>query len=355
LFGRNPGLLGKRRTAEVPAERMVGSEHPVLALQRTAGNLAVPSLLRRCGNRRDAPPPALSEGVSIQRLHAQLQALSAIEEEQGECNCSPSRAGAIQRSVRFLDGDVIRKKNPAEATAKGDFSLGFTPPKLNGNLLQEKDAEARKAIQGPTLATEPATGLTGKFWGGFIAHVSTVPSNSVGYEMYLPTSPPWTASADPSFLGNLLPSYFGKCRGSEEEDEEESGQGEVTKGEAKPSRIKFSVSGPKGEGYLEKQVELHESVHVGLHKEVSDKYLVPWDQKLAQFQKNTVWGETPEIAMVKLFAKAGGTPEQIASQLNQSWNKASDDFHNSDAGKTNPVAGSVNKECTEAWLHYSVP
>ncbi len=198
--------------------------------------------------------------------------------------------------------------------------------------------------------------MTGKFWGGYQAQVSAVPANSVSYDMYLPTSPPWTTSADPAFLGNLLPSYFGKCRGGEEEEDSAgSGQGEMSKGKAKPSRIKFSVSGPKGEDYLEKQVESHEQVHVGHHKGVSDKYLVPWDKKLADFQKNTVWGESRESAIVNLLAKAGGTSKDIASRLNESWNKASDDFHNSDEGKTNPVAGSVNEECTEAWLHYAVP
>lgn len=247
--------------------------------------------------------------------------------------------GAVQRSFILDPGNVVENKPLATAVLNGDYSLGYTPPTLN-NVEIPGDvggrAAAERAIAAPSIRGAP----TGSwFLKGFYARVSNVPANHVGFNMYLPAvPPPWVAAPNKDYVAGLLAPDAEQCRNQ---------QGNTA----------FYVRGFPDDQRLAQDVETHEQHHVRDHVLFAHRILGRWDQKLehARIAGTRFRGSTPETAEERLFAAMGGRPDQIARQLHDEWGRASDEYHQTDQGRTNVHSAGASGDCSTSYLRFTVP
>ncbi len=149
--------------------------------------------------------------------------------------------------------------------------------------------------------------------------------------MSLPQPGPWVTTTSPVALKTYGFLNF----------EEEARLGGATE-------IELGVTGVPNHATLSAQVEKHEKVHAADIDRISAEVLRPWDAKLTEAQRTgrAFAAATIGEAQAKLYAHAGGTPDQIATRLNDLWGKASDDFHNTDRGKTRMDNGATGLNST---------
>ena len=323
-------------------------------LQRTIGNRGLGQLIKVAAQKssqsvdsniqkRPSPLISLQRMVKAHEMTTRLESTVTSSENGlvqacrgGGCDCCSSKKESeddlhIQRQVDWQNGQKNHNKNLAVNYANMDFSNGFTPPTLNGSEILSTDA-ASVAINGPTLSVTPASR------GRFTAKVTDVPTNTVSFNMYLPTAGPWSTQADKGTIGAILGGDAESCQGED---------GQTT----------FSVTGIPDHTALAAQVETHEEYHARDHRRLTNNILASWDRKL-WWAKNLGFSYTaadPEAAVAKLYRKMGGTPDEIATRLSQAWDTASDDYHKKTAGKTNIRDAGANDDCSTSYVTVTVP
>ena len=236
-----------------------------------------------------------------------------------EAYSSQVKSSSIQRTILRQTG-VVKNKHLAEQFVNNNNSLGYTPPHVN-NLIVGLDTtreQVAAAVKAPTIA------VTQVREGEYEAVVTEVPTNYVGYMMYLPMPGPWEAAATDvsrtlGFLGIR-------------EDRLPDG--------VQIDHLEVKVTGHDGkDDTLINQVTKHENVHAEDILRLSDEYFVPWDRRLTEAKDRAIrfTGATAEEAKRKVYEAARGTPEQIGAQFFEATERASHDFHATQRGKTVPL------------------
>ena len=261
---------------------------------------------------RPAAAPAVEGGevvrrlLDVQRLAGNAAALRAAEEEP-----------VIRRTVASkLLSKTNKVLNPAVDRPKGLYTLGYCPPVLNGQRIDESAGVqgARGHVELPKLkekATDEGVSLT----------VTKVATNKVTSHQDLLVKPPWRKKKL---------SQDELVRATEGIDIELAGR-DWTEGGS------FEVVGEDGApATLAQQVKLHEDVHAQENLEVSQAVLEPWDEELQQAKdaKQAFTGADRQEAEAALWAHAGATPDQVADRLVQDWGARSDAFHRRPEGAT---------------------
>ncbi|HEY6352167.1 MAG TPA: hypothetical protein VI636_22450 [Candidatus Angelobacter sp.] len=219
----------------------------------------------------------------------------------------------VQRKMLSQTGFIKNKHLAKQLVEDFNCSLGYTPPHLNNLVVQDstKAADFALALKPPTV-TVKQIGET-----EFAATVEEVPTNYVGYLMYLPMPGPWVANA--TQIPQTI-SFMSLGLNAEH-----------------VNQLKVKVTGLKGnDETLEQQVKKHEEVHAADIRRLIDKIFVPWDNKLTKAKEKQIAfkGATAEEACKNLYEAVGGTPKEIAEAFFVAAEKSSDEFHQSGKGKT---------------------
>jgi hypothetical protein len=251
-------------------------------------------------------------------------------------------SGVVQRQVDDVAG-VSNTLDLALKQAAYDGQNGFTPPSINGTRYFPGAADdwAFTALNKPTIAVRNDAEA-----GEFKATVTDVPTNAVGYHMFLPTPPPWRTIVG---LDQKRVSFYGINRevaAEEERERRENLPPPMPRGSVELTTFKKSVGGavleitgdPDSPTLLD-QVTRHETKHAVDIAARRDAIVKPWDLKLTQAKDaHTEYaGASDAAAREALWAAMGGTPAAIAKQLDDDWISDSDTYHASPAGKTNVV------------------
>jgi hypothetical protein len=225
-------------------------------------------------------------------------------------------SGLVQRRLTstFL-ANVTTPYQPARDRLLGQFTLGYTPPVLNGNRIEERGgvAAAQAALNRPTLdARQPKPDT-------YEARVAAVPVNTVSSDQELMVAPPWTANG----TGHQL---VVACEGvgeSNKADRWPAGTLEITGEGDDPQR-------------LATQVKEHEDFHAGDNLAAAADVIGMWDGELEQMRikDRTFAAGTAAEAEASLYRAAGGTPDAIAARVTDQWMKRSDAYHKMEQGKT---------------------
>jgi hypothetical protein len=228
----------------------------------------------------------------------------------------PDKSPPVQRRLTATAvRTVTTPYQPATDRLRGEFTLGYTPPVLNGRRVDEQggQAVARQALGRPTLdvqETRPGT---------FRARVQAEPVNAVSSDQELMVNPPWTAQGS----GHQL---VLACEGL----------GDSSRIDGWPNGT-IEVTGQNNNaGQLQAQVQAHEDYHAADNLNAAADVILPWDTALdAMRQNNSAYeGATAAEAQTRLYQAAGGTPDAIADQVTQEWMARSDAYHRTPAGGT---------------------
>lgn len=248
-------------------------------------------------------------------------------------------AGVMQRQVDDVAG-VSNTFDLALKQAAYDGQNGFTPPSINGTRYFPGAADnwAFTALTKPAIAVRNDVDAA-----DFKATVTAVPTNAVGYHMFLPTPPPWRTivALDPRRI-----SFYGINREVAAEEERERrenlpppmphGSVELTTFKKSAGGAVLEVTGDPDAATLLAQVTRHETKHAIDIATRRDAIVKPWDLKLTQAKDaHTEYaGASDAAAREALWTAMGGTPAAIAKELDDDWTADSDAYHASAAGKT---------------------
>lgn len=255
--------------------------------------------------RRDGPTRSGTPATSAARLRS-LQRVAG----------NRAVSGLLQRKLSgTLVANVTTPYQPARDRLLGQFTLGYTPPLLNGQRIEERGgrAAAQQALNRPTLDVQQTGPQT------FRARVAAEPVNAVSSDQELMVNPPWTAAG----TGHQL---ILACEGlgdSIRMEKWQNGTVEVTGDGNDPQQ-------------LAAQVKAHEDYHAVDNLNAAADIIGSWDGALDQIrQKDRVFeAVTAEEAEARLYRAAGGTPDAIASRVTDEWMAKSDAYHRTAAGKT---------------------
>jgi len=220
----------------------------------------------------------------------------------------------IQRTILEQTG-FVKNKDLAEDCLNKKTSLGYTPPHINDLIVREDTTaeDVADAVKAPRIVVNKVKE------GEYEAVVAEVPTNYVGYRMYLPMCGPWVAQA--TNISDTL--AFAGIR----ED----------RLDFQIDHLEVEVTGHDGKHEtLSQEVEKHENVHAGDILRLKQQYFVPWDKQLikARDQGKRFAGATAEEAVNKVYEYAGGSPREVALAFFKATEEASRAFHKTAKGKT---------------------
>ncbi len=277
-------------------------------------------------------------GEKLQRQPEEEEEEKLMKKQEVETNASgrallgvQGQTMLIQRVATWINGPRIRNKDLAVNTINLDFSLGYTPPVLNGTEITTATG-AKQAIARPSISGRQLPGNKVEVW------FSQTPTNTASFNMYLPTAGPWSTLANRDIVAALIGHDGPQCQNN-------------------PGQTTFSVTGNPDHNALAQQVETHETHHAADHFAKVKSILFPWDAKITKMNnKGTKFKRAdPEAAESALYAAAGGTPNEIAARLQKAWDDASDAFHKTNQGKTNIRGAGANGDCSTSYVTFTVP
>jgi hypothetical protein len=278
-------------------------ERFLLSLQQTAGNRAVGGLVQRW---RDGS----GDARPLHGRHA---------------------SGVVQRRLSATAvRNVTTPYQPATDRLSGAFTLGYTPPVLNGQRVEEQggQAAARQALRGATLDVRQTE------HGTFRARVESEPVNTVSSDQELMVNPPWTAPGN----GHQL---ILACEGL--------GNSITVEGWAAGTLLVTGLNNDPRQ--LQTQVKDHEDYHAADNLNAAADVIGPWDAALGEMERENKSYEAPTDAeaRARLYQAAGGTPANIADRVTQEWMARSDAYHRTPAGGTtvqDPQIDQANRRVT---------
>lgn len=236
--------------------------------------------------------------------------------------------GAAQSTARFVAGPTHNVWNLAARIAAGNFTLGFTPPLLNGSQIMSA-ADAIAAIHRPSLGNR-TSGAGAECW------INTIPDNEASFDMTLPTTGPWSTVTSRVSVAGLL--------------------GHTTC--TAPGDTTFTVQGDPSSAVALANIQRHEQHHATDHETVFNAVAVPWHTALtrARDPRRNFTGANVSACEAALWAAMGGTPDQIATNLWNGWIGANNTFHGTPAGATGSVTGrTANADCSVSSINFSHP
>lgn len=215
------------------------------------------------------------------------------------------RPVAVQRTASFVAGQVHETFNLAERVLSGG-GAGFTPPLLNGTQILSA-ATARSRLVAPTLGGRSTA-------SGVETWVATVGTNTGSFDETVLAPPPWTTVTTKAAIN----ARFGlaQCTGA----------GNTT----------FRANGLPTDAARRTQNRNHEDLHAADHERVFNNLVVPWDANLENARRTNQIFSGPDVATAEasLWAAMGGTPDVIATNLNNQWIAANNALHATPQGRT---------------------
>jgi hypothetical protein len=243
---------------------------------------------------------------------------------------SSASSPAIQRFALWRAGTVNEVNNLADGVINGG-PAGFTPPMLNGAIILST-AQARAAIRRPTLSFSPAAA------GGINAKVDNTPINTGSFEEDVLAPGPWTTVAPKAAVGGLLPA-LGACTGA----------GDST----------FRAIGDPSDAAMHAANRRQEDRHAADNEVAYRGSLVPWDSNLivAEVLEEEFNGPTQADAEAALWARMGGTPDQVADNYFNEAARLGRAFHGTPAGGTigAPTDPLSNADCSTSSAKFTNP
>jgi hypothetical protein len=239
-------------------------------------------------------------------------------------------APTIQRTAKFVKGDRRPDVNPAQQISENkipdaDLYFGKTDFFLNQSLAVG-DALS-KNFKGPLITSTPRAdrGVDCKF--------SSVPDNEGSYKMHLLTplqDGKWTHVTEKKNVLGRFPTMT-DCKKKPNED------------------VNFIV---KAKADQPAQTETHEGKHADDYEDIFNKVVVPWDQGVTKAMKSgaQMAGKDAPACEQQLYTLARQQqPDKILENFATTFNKRSNDFHGTAAGrKPNISIVRVGDDCNAA-------
>jgi len=262
------------------------------------------------------------------------------KQEKPAINHSPGKEpirnfGIINNDLAQLRVDqastVSQTWNLATKRANRDETSGFTPPVVNATEyapgMGSGWVNANLVMPGINTVQEDD--------GVHRTTVTGVPNNTLGYNMYLPAPPgPWNDVADK----NYILGYYGI--------HPLEGAGNVN------LRV---VGHPDNATFLQK-VRAHEDVHAADIDRAINEILMPWDEALQECQRNGTefTGDSQVEAEGALWEAVGGSPQQIAANLDAQWTADNDAYHQSHEGGSDVESATYDPETNTVTLSVNI-
>jgi hypothetical protein len=303
---------------EAPAPAPVGLDASgLIALQRSAGNAAVSTMIQRA---------ALLDAEDVTAVFAQHiegepeedllgAAPSATAGPSGEPEAAPDqllqraiatvgRSRKLLRAATWAAGAVHQTSNLATNFVTRT-APGLTLPALNGTNLTST-AAARGAIARPTLRTVAGG-------GGFDAEVDTIPGNTGSFDETVLAPGPWTHVTSKATIAGRLRTLT-QC----------SAAGDTT----------FRALGNPSDAAMFAANRRHEDHHANDHHTQFDATVLAWDTSLtaAKAAGRKFHAGTAPDAEAALWFAMGGTPDQVAENYFSGCVAAGAAFHSTPAG-----------------------
>lgn len=253
---------------------------------------------------------------------------------------APPRLLALQRAVgnRAVAAVVQRQLTRSPTLQSTPFNLatnivtgrelGITPAIINGNEIPV-DAGSAAAIEAALVAPTVATTQSGT---QFRAR-ATAPVNTVGAHVKLPQPCPATTVDSPARIAMRLGLAEDKVRHGWIY---RSAKVEVL--DRRQANTTATIHGEPSDKQFDAEIKAHEMHHADDHWAAAQQILGAWDQKLSN-PATVGTGATAAEAEANLHQAAGGTPRQVARQLDAELNRRNDVFHNSDEGRQSGLKG----------------
>jgi hypothetical protein len=237
--------------------------------------------------------------------------------------------GLVQRqAVWGAGGTVTENLNIAARAVRGETTLGYTPPTLNGNRLDDV-SQARGKLLEPAI-DQTQRGKT------HVASVRSVPLNTGSFVMELPQRGTWTAASRLQQAFSVAGRY-----GVEAGIQRISELGDQTELAFRPD--------PDEATFLA-NVRTHEQRHADDHRDRFQTTVRDWDDRLttAMNDRAEFHADSEDGARAELFHAVGGTADEVASSFFEGCDRASHDFHRTPAG-AGPDGVSATVESTGWW------
>jgi hypothetical protein len=172
----------------------------------------------------------------------------------------------------------------------------------------------------------------------------------VGANVKYPRNPPWVVpKADPVRVSMVA--LGGGHQGAN------VGAGSCDTLDARNGKTQFTVKGNAGDAQFLEAIRQHALHHADDHWRAAQAVLAPWDLALQDQQRSNRGHTAPTApeAKGKVYAEAGGTPEEIAAKLDTLWVQLDSDFHATHEGRRSELKQySVNADGSDAvgWYDY---
>ena len=284
------------READRVAEAMAGKE---------GSRLPATHSVRRA-EEDDSPSVQLFRPEATARRHPSISAVSAP---------------LVQRVATFNTGPVYTWNLASQAAAGGSY--GQTLYELNGSIVY-CSADLKAAIKGPAIGRR-TTKAGEECW------ISSAPTNVATFTMYVPNNGPWKDSPQAKEAGRVL--KLPVCM--------------------RPGQTRFTVYGVPSDTEAATKVEKHEEVHANIYEGAFDTQLGSWDAQITKNIGRVFTGRDTAECEAKLFAAVGGTPDEIATNMNTYFSAGNKAFHKSHAGRVVRITnGRCNDTCAVSWGYF---
>ena len=208
----------------------------------------------------------------------------------------PVVAPAVQRAIVWNDGPRAKVLNQVGPLWFRDH--GTTPATINASEFPGGDPAT--VLVGPQLAIAPGGAGTAR------VTVTAEPTNTVGYRMELPTTPPWWVKKSKAEAASALGMVGG--------DEISAG---LTEFSNKPGDVVVEAKGLPDDAGFATKVETHENHHVEEIRTTVNDILRPWDSQITAFRVGgqAVEARAGQNPAAEFYRAVGGTPAEIGSRM----------------------------------------